>query len=500
MSKEEERRWIEELWVPPEPPPLRRTRTGFAAVRVGDAKKPGPSVLAGFLASWVLLLGAVSTFFCSGGIAPTVLLGLLSGMIIARFVIWLGGLLPRRPRWGGVMTGRRGLADTSRSRVGVRRSCLLILLCIVLGVHDAARPRKEVDRETPLGHDVEPKYEADTKAALADFDGWLENNGWLGGARVLAEGSIRNAGERMTEYIMDLSEDDVTRGEAELAILGFQRQFWWMKPACQPAWRLLKEWRLREPVELRSPASSMLVRAVMRTALSWDWPAFAICVWLGFSCLRRPGELCEMVKEDIRLQAHGSSSWTFRDVAVVIVKKPKARKVAARRQHVLLEERGLLRVLVVFLASLSAGEKLWPFTQATFANRLRVILEFLGCPDLFPPSGLRAGGATHHWLAFRNFGLLRLKGRWLSGRSLEHYVEECCTFLNECALTKSCRKKVELLAAMVSKFWKRWMKAEEVPREVLLLPVARRALRPACRGRAKEQGDARKRARSAPAV
>ncbi len=66
----------------------------------------------------------------------------------------------------------------------------------------------------------------------------------------------------------------------------------------------------------------------------------------------------------------------------------------ARRQHVLIEEQGLLDVLRCYLGSLLSGEKLWPFSPATFANCLRRLLSHLGCPNLFLPAGLRAGGGV----------------------------------------------------------------------------------------------------------
>ena len=70
----------------------------------------------------------------------------------------------------------------------------------------------------------------------------------------------------------------------------------------------------------------------------------------------------------------------FRRLGVLILQKPKTRKVGARKQHVLIEEAPLLTVLALFLSLLEAGEALWPFTQATFANRLAAVLDFLGCP------------------------------------------------------------------------------------------------------------------------
>ena len=127
----------------------------------------------------------------------------------------------------------------------------LLLLLVVLGW--SGRPRKEIDRETPLGQDVEPDYEKRCVEAVGLFGEWLAERGW-GSAENLAEMNIRAVGTAMSQYVLDLFEDEATRDEAEIAVLGFQRQFWWQKTAMAPASKLLKEWRLREPLELRSPA------------------------------------------------------------------------------------------------------------------------------------------------------------------------------------------------------------------------------------------------------
>ena len=61
------------------------------------------------------------------------------------------------------------------------------------------------------------------------------------------------------------------------------------------------------------------------------------------------------------------------------------------------------------------------------------------------------------WTVFRRFELLRLKGRWLSGRSLEHYIQECQTFLNESTLSEESRRRVEVMQRAVEGMWRKWL-------------------------------------------
>ena len=132
-----------------------------------------------------------------------------------------------------------------------------------------------------------------------------------------------------------------------------------------------------------------------------------------------------------------------------VINKPKTRKTAARRQHVLIEDRALMWFLGLFLSLLSPLEKIWPFSPATFSKRLEAVLKFLKCVGAFPAAGLRAGGATHHFLTFKNVGYLRLRGRWVVLKSLVHYVLECMSFLNEMRLTEEAKKLIGQFAAWV---------------------------------------------------
>ena len=113
----------------------------------------------------------------------------------------------------------------------------------------------------------------------------------------------------------------------------------------------------------------------------------------------------------------------------------------------LIEDKALMWFLGLYLTLISPLEKIWPFSQATFSKRLESILKFLKCAGAFPAAGLRAGGATHHFLTFRNVGYLRLRGRWVVLKSLEHYVQECMSFLNEMRLTEDAKKLIEQFSA-----------------------------------------------------
>ena len=52
---------------------------------------------------------------------------------------------------------------------------------------------------------------------------------------------------------------------------------------------------------MRNPVSPEILRAAISLSFAWEWYAFGVCLWLGWHCLLRPGEICDVIKEDPRL-------------------------------------------------------------------------------------------------------------------------------------------------------------------------------------------------------
>jgi hypothetical protein len=205
----------------------------------------------------------------------------------------------------------------------------------------------------------------------------------------------------------------------------------------------------------------------------------------------------------------GGQTASYRGTGVCVIRKPKTRKVAARRQHVLIEDPALMWALSILLGLLGSFERLWPFHQATFSKRLDSVLTFLGCKGAFPAAGLRAGGATHFFLSFRNIGYLRLRGRWAVMKSLEHYVQECMAFLNETKLSAAARDKIQQMSAamrpLLIDWGRRALAAQKGPVPARLMirlpPQEEEEKKTTRRGRrSRSQNTAKRRGRSAPAL
>ena len=71
--------------------------------------------------------------------------------------------------------------------------------------------------------------------------------------------------------------------------------------------------------------------------------------------------------------------------------------------------------------------------------------------------GLRGGGATDHWLQYRDLPQLRRRGRWTSGRTLERYIyiyiQEGTFLFHQNQLSKEVADRLSALAELAPRFF-----------------------------------------------
>lgn len=120
------------------------------------------------------------------------------------------------------------------------------------------------------------------------------------------------------------------------------------------------------------------------------------------------------------------------------VGEPKTRFRAARHQVARMDWEDLVSFTIAVFDELKQQERLWPASPQLLRTRFKQLLEAMGLPTTHGPHGrpldlgsLRAGGATHLLLATEESELVRRRGRWLSSRTMEIYIQEssATTFL-----------------------------------------------------------------------
>ena len=184
-------------------------------------------------------------------------------------------------------------------------------------------------------------------------------------------------------------------------------------------------WKDIEPYDFRSPVPLEVALALAGWAISQQRLGFAAFVLASWHLLLRPGEALSALAGDFWLGCPG----------IMRVRNPKIKW--PRTQHVLVEcplVSGLLWHWQRSRSECPGPRPLFGYTQLTLQRCWEEALVALRLPALvgnwsstpelrLTAGGLRAGGATAHYLRFQALDALQWRGRWRSAATLEHYIQ-----------------------------------------------------------------------------
>eukprot|EP00435_Cladocopium_sp_Y103_P056300 s620_g19.t1 len=214
----------------------------------------------------------------------------------------------------------------------------------------------------------------------------------------------------------------------------------------QQAWDLAFMWGSFEPVSHHVAMPVQILTAFLATALTWGWAREAAIFALAWGALQRIGEVLQAKRSDLTLPQDVGGTIQY---ALLRIWEPKTRYRAARHQCGKLEQPDLIEVIRIGLGYIQLGEKLWPFSGATLRLRFSKIAMRLLLPsrsdDTPKPMSLasfRPGGATHLITTTESAELVRRRGRWISNKVMECYLQEVesTTYLNE--VSEACRARI----------------------------------------------------------
>jgi len=249
----------------------------------------------------------------------------------------------------------------------------------------------------------------------------------------------------LMQWVQYAYEHDLTYNQAVEGLLSFTHEFFWIAP--KPAWRLLRSWRDREPVEVRHPISMTLAKAIILVAFCWGWENIALMFWLAFHGLLCPGEMASLVPTDFVFQDRFGVTGQPETICIVRICNPKTRRLGPRRQHVLVTEPLLIHWLFHVITPLkSSGYHMTVtgYAMASLSRKLAQILQALGVPpQMYTLGGFRPGGATWEYLNHVAIGHLKFRGRWAAESSLEHYIQECVAHLDFQELPELARSRIK---------------------------------------------------------
>lgn len=113
------------------------------------------------------------------------------------------------------------------------------------------------------------------------------------------------------------------------------------------------------------------------------------------------------------------------------IRSPKTRGRAAQHPAARVDPADFVQLITKVFQHLNRDQPLWPYSAATLRKRFEALLralrlptEFSGGQAPFTLGSLRPGGATHLLFLTEDSELTRRRGRWLSLRTMEIYLQE----------------------------------------------------------------------------
>jgi len=201
-----------------------------------------------------------------------------------------------------------------------------------------------------------------------------------------------------------------------------------LKRMLQGAWSLAFTWLREEPPVHHVALPWQVLTALIVVAFTWGWNRVAGLIALSWGGLTRIGEVLKAYRKHLVLPKDLGYTIQY---ALLQIEKPKTRFRAARHQVARLDHPQLLQVIQLSFQDLKQHERLWSFSPQTLRNRFQRLLAAVKLDQL--PAGLskgldlgslRAGGASWMMLVTEDSEMVRRRGRWLSSKIMEIYVQE----------------------------------------------------------------------------
>ena len=229
----------------------------------------------------------------------------------------------------------------------------------------------------------------------------------------------------------------------------------------QQAWDLAFMWGSYEPATHHVAMPFQILTAVLALCLTWGWSREAAVFALAWGAVLRIGEVQNARRSDLIMPG---DVWGSIDHVLIKIAEPKTRFKAARHQSSKVEQPDLVLIVQLGFGALAKDEWLWPFSGSTLRSRLAKILARLDLPckpGQFPKpltlGSFRPGGATWLITQCESAELVKRRGRWVSSRVMECYLQEvsAATYMNDIsAASRACIEQAlaafpSLLAAVI---------------------------------------------------
>lgn len=300
---------------------------------------------------------------------------------------------------------------------------------------------------------LRPQTRTRRETLLHDFEIWLcENEGvtlsqFLDGPAVNAE----HVSDILASYGRALFYAGKPYGrysETINAVVGRRPH---LRRSLISAWDVAFSWVTDEP-HVHHPAMPLsVVLAFGGLALLWGWPVEASIFLMTWCGVLRIGEVLQALRADLVLPCDAAPGLPG---AILQIRQPKTRGSAARHQAARIDPEDIVALLTAVFKRKPRQERLWTLSPSTLRKRFATLQNALGMPVRplgkqvpYDLASLRAGGATFLLQRFEDSELVRRRGRWISARVCEIYIQETCVATHAEAMPTIAFQRVQKLAS-----------------------------------------------------
>lgn len=216
------------------------------------------------------------------------------------------------------------------------------------------------------------------------------------------------------------------------------------------AWDLAFSWVSDEPSSHHPALPLTLLLAISTLSLLWGWAREASIFLITWCGVLRIGEVTAAKRGDLVLPSDGVPGRAF---ALLQIQQPKTRGVAAKHQAARIDPEDVVRLITAVFGNLAQDQRLWDLSTATLRKRFASLQASLGLPVRrtatevpYDLSSLRPGGATHLLHRFEDAEFVRRRGRWLSSRVCEVYLQEIAVSTYTNRLSPKVQQNIQKLA------------------------------------------------------
>ena len=229
----------------------------------------------------------------------------------------------------------------------------------------------------------------------------------------------------ISEYLQFLYENNFPMNWAGVLLSAVQDKYPVLRRQINGSWRSFAAWRRLEPAQRARPIGIVVLQLLLHTLFvnateQNVLKVFVIAVHMLFIfCgLLRPSEARSLRWRDIALEVHADGSVL---ISIAVQGKTSGRKHIV--EYLSIDDGFLFVLLSALRPFFSADDFIWTFSQ-DFFGRFFPLLQQAANLRGYTPYSFKRGGATAHFMRFRNYDQLCQLGRWSSITAARLYVDD----------------------------------------------------------------------------